>query len=92
MLDCFSCITPAWLQRAHVYTGSVGPMGKDFRYRLAMDGKEKIVHAAHYSRLCFELAPDVCQQDFPWDDDGTAALRQWLQDGYEAFLAREEQA
>ena len=38
------------------------------------------------------LATDVEKQDFPWDDDGAAALRQWLQEGYEAFLAREAQA
>jgi len=89
MLDCFACITPAWLQRAHVYTGSVGPMGHDFRYRLAMDGKANVVHAAAYSKLCFELAEDVRQQDFPWDEEGAAALRQWLQDSYDAFLAAE---
>ena len=92
MLDQFACITPIWLNRAHVYTGSVGPLCHDYRYRLAMDGKEKVVHAARYSKLCFELATDVEKQDFPWDEDGTAALRQWLQDGYDAFRAREEQA
>lgn len=86
MLDCIACITPAWLQRAHVFTGSVGPVGNDFRYRLAMDGKEGLVHAAVYSKLAFELAADVRQQDFPWNDDGAAALREWLQEGYETFL------
>lgn len=86
MLDCFACLTPAWLQRAHVYTGSVGPAGNDFRFRLAMDGKEKIVHAAAYSKVCFELAADVRQRDFPWDEDGAAALRAWLQAEYEVFM------
>jgi len=92
MLEQFACITPTWLHRAHVYTGSVGPLWHDFRYRLAMDGKENVVHAARYSKLAFELAKDVEEQDFPWDEDGAAALRQWLQEGYEAFLAREEQS
>ena len=86
MLDCFSCLTPAWLQRAHVYTGSVGLPGNDFRFRLAMDGKEKTVHAAAYSKVCFELASDVRQRDFSWDEDGTAALREWLQAEYDAFI------
>jgi hypothetical protein len=92
MLEQFACITPTWLQRAHVYTGSVGPLCHDFRYRLAMDGKEKVIHAARYSKLCYELATDVEQQDFPWDEAGAAALGLWLQEGYEAFLAREGQA
>lgn len=89
MLDCFERITPNWLNRAFVYTGSVGPFGKDFRYRCAQDAENRIVHAAAYSRLCFELAEDVHQQDFSWDEAGCAALREWLQSEYEAFLARE---
>ena len=33
MLQRFSVITPTWLNRATYYTGSVGPLGRDFRYR-----------------------------------------------------------
>ena len=83
----FDYLTPRWLGRAHIYHGELDAM----RYRFAMDGKEKVIHAARYSKLCFELANDVEQQDFPWDEAGAAALGQWLQEGYEAFLAREGQ-
>ena len=37
MLQRFSVITPRWLDRASYYTGSVGPLGRDFRYRFQQD-------------------------------------------------------
>ena len=52
MLEIFSRLTPAWLHRAYVYTGSVGPLWNDFRFRLAQDGDNNQVHAAVYSREC----------------------------------------
>lgn len=89
MLECFSCITPNWLHRAYVYTGSVGPFAHDFRYRLEQDEANGQIHAAAYSKVCYEVADDVEKADFPWDDEGAAQLRQWLQSRYEAFTAGE---
>lgn len=89
MLDCFARITPGWLHRAYVYTGSVGPFRHDFRYRCQQDAENKQIHAATYSQLCFELAADVEQRDFPWDEEGVANLRQWLQSQYEQFSGTE---
>jgi len=92
MLDCFARLTPGWLNRAGVYTGSVGPFGRDFRFRCRQDSERRLVHAAVYSRVCFESADDVEEQDFPWDDPGVAALREWLQDRYDAFAAAQGSA
>ena len=82
MYPQFQDLTPQWFKRAYVYTGSIG----DFRYRFAHSDEETL-HAAVYSRLCFELADDVVERDFPWTDEGVAALQQWLQERYEAFQA-----
>ncbi len=89
MEAAFERITPNWLQRAFVYTGSVGTGFRVFRYRLAQDGEAKTVHAATYSNLCYDKAEDVEKRDFAWDDDGVAELRAWLQENYEAYLARQ---
>lgn len=86
MLKCFSQLTPGWFHRAYVYTGSVGPFQNDFRFRLAHDGEETI-HAASYSRVCYELAEDRQERDFPWNDEGVGELKQWLQSQYEAYAA-----
>ena len=67
----FTELTPRWFKRAFIYTGS----------------KENVIHAAVYSQLCYELAADVAEQDFPWDDDGVEALKAWLQSRYEAYCA-----
>lgn len=88
MLDCFSRMTPAWLHRAFVYTGSVGPFGNDFRFRCEQDEKNHLVHAAAYSKLCCESAQDVERRDFSLDDAGVEAMDQWLQGRYEAFLTQ----
>lgn len=87
MLDCFTRITPGRLHRAYVFTGSVGPFQNDFRYRCQQDSDNKQIHAATYSRLCFELAADAEKRDFSWDEEGVAQLRQWLQNQYEKFIA-----
>ena len=91
MEQCFKCITPNWLNRAYVYNGSLGKPSHDFRYRLEQDEKEKQIHAATYSKICYDKADDVEKQDFSWDDEGVAALRTWLQQQYEAFLRSEAQ-
>ena len=71
----FTELTPRWFKRAFIYTGSIG----EFRYRFNNDAKENVIHAAVYSQLCYELAADVAEQDFPWNDDGVEALKAWLQ-------------
>lgn len=78
----FQRLNARFFLRAYVYTGSIG----DFRYRFAHDDKETI-HAAVYTKVCFEKAQDVVQQDFPWNEEGAEALRLWLQQRYDAFLA-----
>jgi len=79
----FQDFTPQWFRRAHVYTGSIG----DFRYRIAQEG-ETALHAAVYSRVCYELANDVEKQEFPWTEEGVKALQEWIQGKYESFLAK----
>ena len=85
MQECFEQLTPDWLKRAFVYTGSVGPAFHDFRFRLAQDAKEQVIHAAAYSKVCYELAGDREERDFPWDEEGVEALKNWLEQKYEAF-------
>ena len=46
------------------------------------------MHAAVYSVYCYEVATDVKEQDFSWDDEGVAQLKQWLQTEHEAFQAK----
>ena len=89
MLQRFSVITPTWLNRASYYTGSVGPLGRDFRYRFQQDSENNQIKAAVYSRLCYEKARDVKEEVFPWDEEGIGRMRQWLQAEYEAFCQRE---
>lgn len=80
----FAELTPTWFNRAYVYTGSIG----EFRYRFSSDQQTRIIHASVYSQLCYELAHDVQERDFSWDDDGVSQLRSWLQQSYEAYAAR----
>ena len=89
MLQRFSVITPRWLDRASYYTGSVGPLGQDFRYRFQQDTENQTIKASVYSRICYEKATDVQEEIFPWDEEGIVRMRQWLQENYEAFCRRE---
>lgn len=79
----FSQLTPQWFKRAFVYTGSIG----DFRYRFANDKQAGQIHASIYTVFCFEAARDVQSRDFTWDEPGVEALKQWLQQAYDAFSA-----
>lgn len=79
----FEVLTPKWFNRANVYTGSIG----DFRYRFATDKKEKRLHAAVYTVYCYEVANDVQEAEFPWDEEGVVALKQWMQEKYDAFCS-----
>ena len=81
----FAQLTVTWFRRAFVYTGSIG----EFRYRFACDEKEKLIHAAVYSNLCYELAQDKVEQDFSWDEPGVAQIKDWLQEHYEQYLAQQ---
>lgn len=82
----FEELTPQWFKRANVYTGSIG----DFRYRFACDKKENTLRAAVYSVYCYEIATDVTEEYFSWDNDGVTALKAWLQEKYEAFSRHKE--
>ncbi len=79
----FQDLTPHWFKRAYNYTGSIG----DFRYRFTHDDS-KTIHAAVYSKVCYEMADDVVEQDFPWTDQGVRDLQQWVQAHYETFISR----
>jgi len=87
MLECFSRLNLEWLNRAYVYTGSVGPVLHDFRYRWALDGENKLIRAAVYSGICYEKAAAAERRDFPWDSGGVEELKAWLQERYEQFAA-----
>ena len=62
----FAELTPTWFNRAFVYTGSIG----EFRYRFAGDKDNGVLHTAVYSNLCYELAQDKEERDFPWNEAG----------------------
>ena len=70
-----------WFKRAFVYTGNID----DFRYRFEMDKDNGLLHTAVYTVYCFEVAKDVQQQDFPWDDQGVEQLKAWLQERYDHY-------
>lgn len=80
----FAEMTVSWFRRAFVYTGSIG----EFRYRFSCDEKERVIHAAAYSDLCYELAQNKRERDFPWDEDGVAQLKDWLQTEYTVYTAQ----
>ena len=77
----FSQLTPRWFKRAFVYTGNID----DFRYRFEMDKDNGLLHTAVYTVYCVEVAKDVQQQDFPWDDQGVEQLKAWLQERYDHY-------
>ena len=77
----FEEMNPKWFNRANYYSGSIG----DFRYSFLMDKKEKIIHAATYTLYCYEVAKDVENRDYAWDETGVAELKSWLQSQYEAY-------
>ena len=83
MHPVFEEITPGWLDRAHVYTGSIG----DFRYRFEQKNKGTSILASVYTVWCYEVAKDVPEKDFPWDDAGISDLRNWLQQYYDAYTS-----
>ena len=87
MEEIFASMTPGWFNRAYVYTGSVG---QTFRFRCQQTKTETgdpAIKASAYTKLCYELAQDVTERTFPWDEAGVEALKAWFQDRYEAFRA-----
>ena len=84
MLEIFAQMTPSWFDRATFYTGSVH---QEFRFRYEQDRENKLLHAATYSKVCYELADDVEKRDFSWDEDGVEALKKWYQNQYDAYAA-----
>lgn len=89
MHEQFARLTAKWLERAHVYNGSIGGIFHDFRYRLEQNDTARCIRAAAYSKVCYELADDRAEREFPWDEAGVEALKAWLQERYEAFLNEE---
>jgi hypothetical protein len=83
MHDFLEQLTPNWFQRAFVYTGSFG----EFRFRFARDAEARLIRAAVYSGGCYEVAQNRQEREFSWDEEGVAALKEWLSDRYEAFSA-----
>ena len=75
----FAVLTPRWFKRAFVYTGSIG----EFRYRFANDSENHLIHAAVYTHFCYEVATDVEEKDFSWNDAGVEELKGWLQQKWE---------
>lgn len=78
----FAQLTARWFLRAFNYTGSIG----DFRYRYLMEKDHSAIHAAVYTRLCYEAATDVVERDFAWTDEGVEELKAWMQSAYEVFI------
>lgn len=81
----FQQLTPRWFQRAHVYTGSIGPCFHDFRFRFVQDEKEQQITASLYRDKCFEAAEHVETQQFPWTEEGVESLKQWLEDAFQRW-------
>ena len=79
----FAQLTARWFLRAFNYTGSIG----DFRYRYLMEKDHSAIHAAVYTRLCYEAATDVVERDFAWTDEGVEQLKAWMQTMLDAFTA-----
>ena len=79
----FAQLTARWFLRAFNYTGSIG----DFRYRYLMEKDHSAIHAAVYTRLCYEAATDVVERDFAWTDEGVEELKAGMQAMLDAFSA-----
>ena len=74
----FAFLTVPFFTKAAVFPGSVGC----FRYRFqrfSWPGKDDArIQAWVYENVSFELARDVETAEFPWTEEGAAALRRWL--------------
>ena len=69
------------MEQASVYTGSIG----DFRYRFAQTNNASSILASVYTKWCYEVAKDVREKEYPWDDAGIAEMRNWLQQLYDIY-------
>ena len=79
----FSQLTNQWFMRAFNYTGSIG----EFRYRYLMEKDHSTIHTAVYTHFCYEVATDVVERDFPWDDEGVEQLKAWMQHALDTYTA-----
>ncbi len=77
----FSQLTNQWFMRAFNYTGSIG----NFRYRYLMEKDHSAIHTAVYTRFCYEVATDVVERSFPWNDEGVEQLKAWMQQALETY-------
>ncbi len=80
----FAQLTVPWFKRAYVYTGSIG----EFRYRFKRDGETLSV--ATYTNLCYEVASDVEEREFPWTEDGVEEIKAYLQTKWNAYTSKSE--
>ncbi len=80
----FAQLTVQWFKRAYVYTGSIG----EFRYRFKRDGETLSV--ATYTHLCYEVATDVAEQEFPWTEEGVEAIKAHLQAKFNEYQEKSE--
>lgn len=85
----FEELSPNWFHRAHVYTGSIGSFGNDFRYRFVPESDAKIIRVAIYTNTCYELATDIEESQFSWDEAGVDELKKWLQEKYEEHFLKQ---
>lgn len=76
MDGAFDFLNVDFFTRASVFPGSLGT----FRYRFQRTGwiGNGEIQAWVYENICFELAERVETETFPWTEEGTAALRDWL--------------
>ena len=79
----FAQLNNQWFMRAFNYTGSIG----EFRYRYLMEKDHSVIHTAVYSHFCYEVATDVVERDFPWDDEGVEELKSWMQHALDTYTA-----
>ena len=74
----FDFLTVPFFTKAAVFPGSLGT----FRYRFQrfswIGQADALLRCWVYENVCFELAKDVETADFPWTEEGVAALRAWL--------------
>ena len=43
--------------------------------------------ASVYTKWCYEVAKDVREKEYPWDDAGIAKMRNWLQALYDVYTS-----
>lgn len=86
MEDRFAELTMNFFQKAEIFPGNVGK----FRFRFKRTGKmgSGELHFWVYEDICFELAQNIEEADFPWTEEGVTALHAWLNQKYEERIVQ----